>query len=161
MLVRDDLDVLALDEVFAVLVEPRDDRLRVEPAAEDYLVAGRGVLTAIGVVAVAVAEHLDLDVAARLGRPAVELDADVARNFRTQPQRVVVRALRRQHAVRDTVAVAARVPHLAGAIAIERVLPPRRDRRRVADLASGDDERGESECGPHRAQPNMPISLAR
>src|SRR5580704_9711182 len=81
VLTGDDLGIDARDDVFAVLVEPRDDRLRVVPTAEDHLVANCGVGTTVGIERVSIAEHLDLDVAARLVRPAVEFDPDVVREL--------------------------------------------------------------------------------
>src|SRR5262245_12780442 len=92
----DELPVVALvgldarirggDEVLAVLVEPRDLRLRVLPAAHDRDVRGGGVAALVGIEGAPVTVELHLDVAVGRAGPGVELDAGIARQRAAQPE---------------------------------------------------------------------------
>src|SRR5690606_1910206 len=85
------------------------------------------------------------DVAALLVRPAVEVDADVARQLLAQPQRVVVGPLGRERAIDDLVLRAGLVVVATDLVALERILPLLGDRWRILHLACS---KGEEDDGP-------------
>src|SRR5262249_12667458 len=122
-----------------VLVQPRQRREAVVPAAEDEVVGGGGVLALQGGgEGGPVAPDLHLEGAGGVVRPAVELDDGVARGGAAPPQRVVEGRAHHQLAVLDAVdALVGGLPIGADGGAVEVVRPRRGDRGHLGQVAAG------------------------